>query len=144
MFKKVIVWLLVIIATVSLLTNYHQYHQIRDFRSKQYNIDNELKSQTQTLINCLEDIDKLDKAALEEQMKLTYMTLNFSAYKQNQTVSDAFYKLQVLIYSEDDLSTYEASEISSLLKQIIKPEKYMVDIEACKELDNYIVSISTM
>ena len=140
MLKKVSVWFLVIILITSLFINFHQYGQIRSFKNNQNNIDLELGAQIQTLIIALEDSDKLNKEWLREQMKLTKMTLLFSSYYHNQIVSDAFYKLQNSIYSIENLSTDEIRQINSILKKIIKPEKPIIDIEACKELDSYIVS----
>ncbi|WP_055666204.1 hypothetical protein [Desnuesiella massiliensis] len=140
MLKKVSVWFLVIILITSLFINFHQYGQIRSFKDKQNSIDKETKAQIQTLVNYLEEIDKLDKNTLEGQMNLTYLSLAFSSYKRNEIVSDAFYKLQLLIHSNENLSTDEIRQINSILKKIIKPEKSIIDIEACKELDNYILS----
>lgn len=140
MLKKVSVWFLVIILIASLFINFHQYGQIRSFKDKQNSIDIETKAQIQTLVNYLEEIDKLDKNTLEWQMNLTNLSLAFSSYKRNEIVSDAFYKLQLLIHSNENLSTDEIRQISSILKKIIKPEKSIIDIEACKELDNYILS----
>lgn len=139
--KKVSVWFLVIILTTSLFINFHQYGRICSFKDKQNNIDKETKAQIRTLIIALEGSDKLNKEWVKEQMKLTKLTLLFSSYNHNQIVSDAFYKLQISIYSIENLSADEIRQINSILKKIIKPEKSIIDIEACKELDNYIISI---
>jgi hypothetical protein len=131
---------LVIVLIISFFFNLSQYDQIRNLKNKQNNIDSETKAQIQTLVNYLEDIDK---DSLEAQMNLTYMAFIFSSYKENEIVSDTFFKLQNLIYSKETLSIDEARQISRILKEIIKPEKLVLDMELWKKLDNYIASIST-
>lgn len=148
--KKLSVWLLMVILMFSLIYNYHQYRVIRSYNNKQYNIDNELKAQISSLALYLEQWDnegkELDKEKYKEElikkMNLTYITLIYSTYNHNQIVHDSFYMLQNLIYSRDNISKDEAHQISIVLKEIIKPKESAIDIEACKKLDNYILSIS--
>lgn len=118
MLKKVSVWFLVIIFITSLFINFHQYGQIRSFKDKQNSIDIETKAQILTLIIALEDSYKLDKNTLEGQMNLTNLSLAFSSCKRNEIVSDAFYKLQLLIHSNENLSTDEIQQINSILKKL--------------------------
>lgn len=144
MLKKVSVCFLVIVLIISLVINFLQYGQIRYLNERQDNIDKELKAQIQALITCLEENNR-NKKALEEHMRMVNLTLGFSSYSlsyaTNQIVSDTFIKLQNQIYNIENNSADEIRQISSILKEIIKPEKSAIDIGACEKLNNYLEGI---
>jgi hypothetical protein len=151
LFKKVSVYFLVSILTLSLFLNYYQYGQLSQFKNKQDSINQELKAQVHSAITNLEPIANESKEwntdtnreYLRGQMNFITMLRSYSSYCQEQIVWDAFYRLQKSIYLIENLSADEVRNIILILEEIIAPEGTEVDIEACKKLADYIISISS-
>lgn len=149
MYKRPIVVLIVILLIISLGLNFKQYMTINNNRQGKYLIDKEIKAQIGTLNDYLQNVNF--KNFNEEDLRIclwnssTIFTLiRNSSYSDPRYyyVDECFNELNNMFLSMPvERIKNNGEKIRKLLKATINSNNNEFDMEACKKLPEFIISM---